>query len=76
MEGHHVERFLHLQFEVLRALKVGGIGPVEVRPIEVEGLDQIVVRDRLGLKRLMGHQVQRGGSFTGKRLVFHIRRVC
>ena len=43
MKRHHIERFLHLEFEVLRALKVGGVGPVKVRSIEVEGLDQVVV---------------------------------
>jgi hypothetical protein len=46
MKRHHVERFLHLEFEVLRTLKAGGIRPVKVGAIEVEGLDQVVIRVR------------------------------
>ena len=46
MKRHHVERFLHMQFEVLWALKVGGFKPVKVRPIKVKGLDQVVIRVR------------------------------
>ena len=75
VKRHHVERFLHLEFEVLRALKAGGIRPVKVGPIKVEGLDQVVIRVRWGLHRLMGHEVQRRVPVTGERLVFHARGV-